>query len=79
MKLPVLGEAFYGADLLAVARRREGQARADKPSVDGHAARAAHADAAAFLSARQTEIIAQRVKEQTIGFYLDLVILSVDL
>ena len=51
----------------AVDDDRGQQAGAQHLSVDQHAARAAHADAAAFLGARQPEVVAQQVDQAAVG------------
>ena len=50
----------------AVDRRGQNQTRRHQPSVDQHAAAAAHADAAAFFGSRQAKVVTQEIDEQPV-------------
>jgi hypothetical protein len=63
MELAVLHQSFNGFDFFAAACGGEGQARADQPAIDDHATRAAHADAATFLGAGQTDGVAKNLEQ----------------
>src|SRR5436305_231995 len=58
------GEAFDRDDRLILMHRRERDAGVDAPAVDEHGACATCALVAAFLRAREVEVLAQRVEER---------------
>jgi len=62
MQLVALGHALDGIDASAFNFRAEHQARADQPAVQSDAARATIPRAAAFLAARQVELVTQHVE-----------------
>src|ERR1051325_4882990 len=78
MQRAVFGEPFDRFDLLAIAGDRERQARAHEPAVHRHAARAADADAAAFLGAGEADVFADRVQQKAVRLDLDIAALAVD-
>ena len=60
------GQPFDGHDRAAVRLDRENQARVDDALVEPHRARAALADGAALLGARQSEVVAQRLEQRVV-------------
>src|SRR4029453_9616722 len=77
-KLAACGEAFNRDDLLAVARRRQGQAGQNTLAVDHDRAGAAGTLIAAFLRASQAEYVAERVQQRQARVRRELVRRVVD-
>src|SRR4029453_7731932 len=63
MQLLALGQPLDGGDLMTLAGNRQRQARQDPSPVHPDRARAAGALVAALLGARQTQLLAERVKQ----------------
>src|SRR5262249_32845615 len=74
----VRGEALDRGDLVADGADRQRDARADHLAVEQHRARPADADAAAFLRAREPEIVPEAIEERTVRGNLHRARRSVD-
>src|SRR6266508_539597 len=68
MELGAGGHAFDGLDRFAFSFDAQHEARAGETSVYRHAARAAVAGAAAFLSTGETELVAQHIEQALLRF-----------
>src|SRR5206468_1371622 len=77
MESLVLGEALDGRDRAAVREDRQRDAGADHLAVEKNGARAADADAAPFLGAREPEIVPEAVEERAVGGNLHVVRFSI--
>jgi len=78
MQLFGRAESFQRRHIAIAHGRNRHLARTHGLAIEHHRARAALPEAATKFWTMQAEVIAQRVQEQTIGFYFELVILSVD-
>src|SRR5262249_27825458 len=78
VQLVALGDALHRRDLAALGFGSEHQARADDLAVADYGAGAAIARAAAFLAARQVELVTQHVEQRLLRFAEELDGLAVD-
>jgi len=76
--LAIARKALYCCHVLASNRRNQGDAGVHRPTIEMNRSRAAAADAAAKLGARETQLVAQYPKERHIARDIDGHLILID-